>query len=177
MSELVKRFLKTFGLGLTLTPSNVRIYRRVLLQTIKYRKFHLPGFTNWGLKFGISERIKIFSDPWLTFTPPHFRISERNFKKCLDFRGCKCPDIWKDFSSHLHLDNWIPAIRGTTTAKTLHLHRRAWNAGENHGRKSTGWRPQKCNVALYFEILTKRSGKRRNFNRLVKVFFLPSSYN
>jgi hypothetical protein len=105
MSELVKGFSKTFGLGLTLTPSNVRIYRRVLLQTIKYRKFHLPGFTNWGLKFGISERIKIFSDPWLTFTPPHFRISERNFKKCLDFRGCKCPDIWKDFSSHLHLDN------------------------------------------------------------------------
>ena len=105
MSELVKGFSKPFGLGLTLTPSNVRIYRRVLLRTIKYRKFHLPGFTNWGLKFGISERIKIFSDPWLTFTPPHFRISERNFKKCLDFRGCKCPDIWKDFSSHLHLDN------------------------------------------------------------------------
>ena len=105
MSELVKGFSKTFRPGLTLTPSNVRIYRRVLLRTIKYRKFHLPGFTNWGLKFGISERIKIFSDPWLTFTPPHFRISERNFKKCLDFRGCKCPDIWKDFSSHLHLDN------------------------------------------------------------------------
>ena len=72
---------------MTLTPSNVRICRRVLLQTIKYRKFHRPGFTNWGLKFVISEGIKIFSDPWLTFTPPHFRISERNFKKCLDFRG------------------------------------------------------------------------------------------
>ena len=124
-------FQKTFGLGLTLTPSNVRIYRRVLLQTIKYRKFHLPGFTNWGLKFGISERIKIFSDPWLTFTPPHFRISERNFKSALTFGGVnvriyrgtfppenKYPegvdftpflftDIWGDFSSPLHLDNWI----------------------------------------------------------------------
>ena len=120
MSELVKRFFKTFGLGLTLAPSNVRIYRRILLQTIKYREFHLPGVTNWGLKFGMSESIKIFSGPWLTFNPPHYRISERNFKKCLDFRGCKCPDIWKDFSSHLHLDNWIPAIRWTTTAKTLH---------------------------------------------------------
>ena len=77
-----KHHLKTFSdSGLTLTPSNVRICRRVLLQTIKNRKFHLPGFTNWGLKFGISEGIKIFSDPWLTFTPPHFRISERNFKK------------------------------------------------------------------------------------------------
>lgn len=112
MSELVKGFSKTFGLGLTLTPSNVRIYRRVLLQTIKYRKFHLPGFTNWGLKFVISEGIKIFSDPWLTFTPPHFRISERNFKKCLDFRGCKCPDIWKDFSSTCTLTTEYPPSGG-----------------------------------------------------------------
>ena len=139
--------------GLGFAPLNVRIYRRTTKK-----------LSPQGLQIGprMSELVKRFF---------------KTFRTWVDFDPLKCPDIWKDFSSHLHLDNWIPAIRGTTTAKTLHLHRRAWNAGENHGRKSTGWRPQKCNVALYFEILTKRSGKRRNFNRLVKVFFLPSSYN
>ena len=36
---------------------------------------------------------------------------------------------------------------------------------------------KKRNVALCFEILTKRSCKRSNFNRLVKVLLVPSSYN
>ena len=91
--------------------------------------FSETGFTKRGLKFGISEgTFKKFSEPGLTFDPPHFRISESFFQP--------------------HLDNWIPAIRETTTAKTLHLHRRAWNAGENHGRKSTGQRPQE-NVILH----------------------------
>ena len=78
--ELVRGLEKTFTGGLTLGSLNVRICRRVFLQTMKYWKCHLPGFTNWGLKFVISEGAKKVSHPGLTFTPPHFRISERTFK-------------------------------------------------------------------------------------------------
>jgi excisionase family DNA binding protein len=50
---------------------------RVFPRTNKYQNFHLPGFTNGGLKFGISEgTFKKVSELGLTFTPPHFRISE-----------------------------------------------------------------------------------------------------
>ena len=142
-----ERHLKNIFCGaLTLGSPKVRIYERTfsrqkLISKLPLRwwpkaspkvvseVFSETGFTKRGLKFGISEgTFKKFSEPGLTFDPPHFRISESFFQP--------------------HLDNWIPAIQGTTTAKTLHLHRRAWNAGENHGRKSTGRRPQE-NVILH----------------------------
>jgi hypothetical protein len=47
--------------------------------------FSETGFTKRGLKVGISEGTfkKVF-EPGLTFTPPHFRISESFFQLHLD---------------------------------------------------------------------------------------------
>ena len=67
------------------------------------------GFTNWGLKFVISEGAKKVSHPGLTFTPPHFRISERTFKKTpregLRFTPAYLRIYEGIKSFHLHLDN------------------------------------------------------------------------
>ena len=108
--ELVRGLEKTFTGGLTLGGLNVRICRRVFLQTIKYWKCHLPGFTNWGLKFVISEEQKSFP-PRVDFYPSSLPNKWKDFQKIPREGLTSTPAYLRIYegikSSQLYLDNWI----------------------------------------------------------------------